>query len=165
MIAGVIGKVIDDKGISIPYTTVMITDIDGKSLSPAIGVVADSNGNYSIGVSKDNKKLGTHLTAKSMGYKDKIIPIKFTGVNNKSDIIMTESTSKLPEVIIIASKSKFDCEKKGGVWDEVTKSCKLPVKEEQLSWFDENKWLILGGGVFLGAIVATILIVSKNKIN
>ena len=141
MIAGVIGKVIDDKGISIPYTTVMITDIDGKSLSPAIGVVADSNGNYSIGVSKDNKKLGTHLTAKSMGYKDKIIPIKFTGVNNKSDIIMTESTSKLPEVIVIASKSKFDCEKKGGVWDEVTKSCKLPVKEEQLSWFDENKWL------------------------
>jgi hypothetical protein len=148
MIAGVIGKVIDDKGISIPYTTVMITDIDGKSLSPAIGVVADSNGNYSIGVSKDNKKLGTHLTAKSMGYKKVTLPINFnqTDLNiNMSDIIR----GTLNTVVVTASKAKYNCEKKGGVWDDVTKSCKLPIiTKDEISWFNKNKWFILGVQVF-----------------
>jgi hypothetical protein len=162
MIAGVKGKIIDDKGISIPYTTVIITDIDGKSLSPAVGVVADANGNYSIGVSKDNKKLGTHLTAKSMGYKKVTLPIDF----NQTDlnINMSELSEVLNTVVVTASKAKYNCEKKGGVWDDVTKSCKLPIiTKDEISWFNKNKWFILSAGLFLGAIVATVILLNKKK--
>jgi len=162
MIAGVKGKIIDDEGNSLPYSKVIITDEKGKSLlSPAVGVVADANGNYSIGVSKDNKKLGTHLTARSIGFPNVTLPIDF----NQSDLTITMPMKQqtIQEVVATASKDKYFCEKKGGVWDEATKSCKLPIKEEELSWFNKNKWFILGGGLFLGVIVASIILIKKNK--
>jgi len=158
MITGIQGKIIDEKGISMPYSTVRITDATGRVYSPTVGVVADANGNYSIGVVKDGNKLGSHLTSKFIGYKDVTVPIDFNKAN--MDIIMPIMSQNIPEVTVVASKSKYDCEKKGGGWDETTKTCKLPENE---SWFKKHILLVLGGGILLIATIATIIIVkSKN---
>lgn len=172
MISSIKGKIVDENNQPIPSATVYLSDAKGALINTNARVKADLDGNYTLPFAIPMPNLATggvmnlpiakYITAKYTGYPDKTValPEKFisdTGVGNLN-IPLTLKTQQIQEVTVTANKSKYDCEKGGGTWDEATKTCKLPKQ----GWWSKYKWWVIGG-LALVATTTTVIVMVKNK--
>lgn len=174
MITQLKGKVLDENGKTIPSATIFISDENGRLINEKARVRTDLNGEYVLPFSVPipnfatgkikHFPIGRYITVIFTGYPNRTVVLpsnlfseNVSGVGNLDiEMIIKEQTT--PEVVITASRSKFLCEKNGGVWDETTKSCKLPKK----NWWQKNKWFVIGGLVLTTAGI-TIYLIRKSK--
>jgi hypothetical protein len=62
--------------------------------------------------------------------------------------------------------NKEKCQKQGGIWDDATKSCKLPSTEEEIeaTWWQRNRIpVILGGIAVIGTGVLIVIAMRKKN--
>lgn len=185
MITGLKGKIVDETGKPIPSVLVYVSDSEGKLRNEKARKIADLDGNYELPVSAPLVdpmtgkitfvKIGSHVTFNAAGFPRKIVPIDFSGTGiKKLDVQFFPMEQTLPEVTVTVNRDKYLCESKGGVYDEKTKTCKLPdskqnddskpktMKEKWNSLSKTKKTLIIAAGsaAVLGLIV---LIVKASK--
>ena len=167
------GKIKDEDGDAIPMATIFISDKDGKLVNDKARVRSDVDGNYKlpfaiampVGYMGANVPvpIGKFITIIAGGYPNKTVSLEESKVNpldpstyKNFNVIVPINTQEIEEFTVVASKDAFECKKKGGNWDEKTKTCKLPR-----SFFDKYKWWIIGGGLL--ATLTTIILIRKNK--
>jgi hypothetical protein len=140
------GKVTDEQNISIPFATVFISK-NGALVTPLARTLTDVNGNYTLNLGTTNYifnppkfiPYGDSVTVKvnnaNIPNQTKKIPADFLNPNlsvfkpdslKKINFQMGLMYSEKPEVIVFFDKTKYECEKLGGTYNETTKSCEMP---------------------------------------
>lgn len=185
-----IGKVTNREGIGIPASAVWISDEKGNRNPNSPRVRTDESGNYKIQVAVPVPSplgtglmavpVGTHISVDSdyvIGSEPTITKIDF---DKNPDVpvnyIVYPKPQEIDEIPVIFNKSKRDCEKSGGLWDEKTKTCKMPelkvdASDEKIDTKEEEKkkltkfqkQLIIGGVILLGGLTITALLVKLTK--
>ena len=159
------GKVTDEKNISIPFATVFISK-NGALATPLARTLTDVNGNYTLNLGTTNYifnppkfiPYGDSVTVKvnnaNIPNQTKKIPADFLNPNlsvftpdslKKINFQMGLMYSEKPEVIVFFDKTKYECEKLGGTYNETTKSCEMPKPVIAKAGFPKYIFYILGG--------------------
>lgn len=164
------GKVLDEKGQPIPSALVFLSTKDG-TLVKEFRTRADVDGNYELPYlmmiptvvgTPITAPLAEYVTAKMTSFPTITIPIKQGSDLNSFDIVMKIRNQVLDEVTVTASKDAYECTKKGGKYDFKTKTCIIPKTEKPKTWWQKNKWFVIGG-LALVATTTTVIVMVKNK--
>jgi hypothetical protein len=167
------GKILDDEGKTIPSVFVYLSDSKGNPINENAKTRANLDGNYFLPFSIpipnlatgkiNNVQISKYITFRTSGYPIRTLAFPERIINSSKseevfDVKITPSSYQTTEVVISA---KEQCEKSGRIWDDVTKTCKLPEQTPEKSWWDKNKWFVIGGLLFL--TTASIFVAVKNK--
>jgi len=166
-----IGKVTDEKNISIPFATVFISRA-GALATPLARTLTDVNGNYTLNLGTTNYifnppkfiPYGDSVTVKvsdvNIPNQTKKIPADF--LNPNLSVFLPASLKRIDfkmglaykpdedEVIVFFNKTKSECEKLGGTYNEATKSCEMPKPVIAKAGFPKYILYILGGLIVIG---------------
>lgn len=173
------GKVLDEKGQSIPSALVFLSTKDG-TLVQEFRTRADIDGNYELpflvktptlmGIPM-TLPLAQYVTVKMLSFPTRTVQIKQDSDLNSFDIVMKIRSQDVAEVVV-SGKDKLECYKKGGTWDSKTKTCVMPktvmpktVKPKTVkpkTWWQKNWWWLIGG-LALTATTVTIIVVKQNQ--
>jgi hypothetical protein len=165
------GKVTDEKNISIPFATVFISK-NGALATPLARTLTDVNGNYTLNLGTTNYifnppkfiPYGDSVTVKvsdvNIPNQTKKIPADL--LNPNLAIFLPASLKQInfkmglaykpdeEEVIVFFNKTKSECEKLGGTYNETTKSCEMPKPVIAKAGFPKYILYILGGLIVIG---------------
>ena len=166
------GKILDEEGKVIPSAFVYLSDSKGNPINENAKTRANLDGEYSLPFSIPVPNItgkftyfpiSKHITFRTSGYPIRTLAFPERIINSSKseevfDVKITPSSYQTTEVIISA---KEQCEKSGRIWDDVTKTCKLPEQTPEKSWWDKNKWFVIGG-LLLITTVTTIVALKKK---
>ena len=169
------GKVLDEKGQSIPSALVFLSTKDG-TLVKEFRTRADIDGNYELPfLMKMPSVIGTpitlplaeYITVKMLSFPTRTVQIKQDSDLNSFDIVMKIRNQVLDEVTVTASRDPYECTLKGGKYDFKTKTCVMPntVKPKTVkpkTWWQKNWWWLIGG-LALTATTVTIIVVKRKQ--